>query len=218
VEITKPFYIGVYEVTQEEFEKVMGRNPSHFSSGGEGGKSFNGSEPKRRPVENVSWEDAAEFCAKLSNLPREKQARRVYRLPTEAEWEYACRAGSQTAFSFGEGSHKLDEFAWYATNSGRATHPVGEKRPNAWGLYDMHGNVSEWCADRYDPVYYQQSPKRDPLGPSAAPLPFRVLRGGSWVDDVKNNRSADRQKSLANYGKSNNYGFRIVLETDNTAP
>jgi formylglycine-generating enzyme required for sulfatase activity len=217
VEITKPFFLGIYEVTQEDYEKVMGRNPSHFSAGGQGGKLVNQPQTKRRPVENVSWEDATEFCRKLSKLPQEQQAGRVYRLPTEAEWEYACRAGAPTAFGFGDGPQKLDAFAWFTANAGGTTHPVGEKQPNAWGLYDMHGNVREWCADRYSKDYYQESPRADPQGPPTDPLNFRVLRGGSWEDEAKNNRSADRQQSLPNF-RSKLYGFRVVLETREKGP
>ena len=139
VRISKPFYLGVTEVTQEQYERVMGENPSRFKG------------DPQRPVEKVSWEDAVAFCRKLS----EKEGR-TYRLPTEAEWEYACRAGSQTKWSFGDDDSALKEYAWYLDNADSTTHPVAQKKPNAWGLYDMHGNVWEWCQDWYGDVPTRQ--------------------------------------------------------------
>ena len=136
VTLTQPFYLGVYEVTQEQYERVMGKNPSNFKG-------------PQNPVEKVSWDDAVEFCRKLSELPEEKAAGRIYRLPTEAEWEYACRAGTTTKYSFGDSESELGEYGWFDKNSDRKTHPVGQKQPNKWGLYDMHGNVWEWCSDWY---------------------------------------------------------------------
>ena len=142
VRITKPFYLGVYEVTQAEYEEVMGKNPSWFSKGGGGAEEVPGEDTSGYPVEQVSWEDAVEFCKKLS-----AKEGKTYRLPTEAEWEYACRAGTTTRFSFGNDGESLAGYAWYSDNSDVKTHSVGEKKPNAWRLHDMHGNVWEWCAD-----------------------------------------------------------------------
>ena len=163
VTLTKPFGLGVYEVTQEQYQQVMGTNPSKFKA-------------PQNPVEQVSWNDAVEFCRKLSALPAEKSAGHVYRLPTEAEWEYACRAGTTTKYSFGDSESELGDYAWYDKNSGGTTHPVGGKKPNGWGLYDMHGNVFEWCQDWYGD--YPSGSVMDPTG--AASGSFRVDRGGSW--------------------------------------
>jgi formylglycine-generating enzyme required for sulfatase activity len=180
VRISQPFYLGVYPVTQREYMQVMRKNPSHFSGG------------DRLPVENVSWFSAVGFCNALSQKEKlppfyaiNGQAVNVldwnapgYRLPTEAEWEYACRAGTTTRYSFGDQETGLDHNAWYWGNSSGQTHPVGEKKPNAFGLHDMHGNVWEWCWDGYSAEYYQQSPADDPRGPEHGSS--RVIRGGSW--------------------------------------
>jgi len=167
VRITRQFYLGVYPVTQREWAKVMGASPSNFKG-------------EDLPVESVSWEDCQAFISKLNAM----EPGADYRLPTEAEWEYACRAGSTERFCFGVEKTLLGEYAWYSMNSGDKTHPVGEKKPNAWGLYDMHGNVWEWCWDWYDDIYYKVCAKlgvvADPSGPKAGPR--HVFRGASWDD------------------------------------
>ena len=192
VAISKPFYMGIYHVTQEQYEAVMGKNPSNFKG-------------PQNPVETVSWDEAVEFCKKAS----EKAGKKV-RLPTEAEWEYACRAGSKTRFCFGDDDDKLGDFAWYAANSGNTTHPVGQKKPNAWGLYDLHGNVWQWCADRYDDKYYGNSPKTDPTGPAEGP--YRVLRGGSWNNSPQGCRSAFRINNAPD-GRNDLIGFRVAMDS-----
>jgi len=168
VKITQPFYLGMFEVTQAEYQQVMGTNPSRFKTSDPG-----------LPVEQVSWNDAQEFCRRLSELPEEKAAGRVYQLPTEAQWEYACRAGTTSRCYYGNDLAHLGEYAWLPANSRGSTHRVGQKRPNAWALCDMLGNVLEWCADWYGDDYYEHSPQDDPSGPSAGA--YRVLRGGSWL-------------------------------------
>jgi formylglycine-generating enzyme required for sulfatase activity len=170
VRLTKPFYLGVTEVTQEQYEKVMGENPSQFKGAS-------------NPVERVSWDDATEFCKKLS-----AEEGKTYRLPTEAEWEYACRAGTTTKFSFGDDASQLGNYAWFRDNSGRKTHPVGQKKPNSWGLYDMHGNVWEWCQDWSGRIW--EGSATDPTGPNLGS--FRVNRGGSLYENAEICRSAFR--------------------------
>jgi len=209
VRITKPFYLGLYEVTQAEYAEVMGTNPSWFdpSSGARGTAS---GQSGRRPVERVSWEDAQAFCRRLSERPEERAACRVYRLPTEAEWEYACRAGGTGRFGFGGDEAAILDHAWVEGNSAAATHPVGQKRPNAWGLYDMHGNVWEWCGDWYEPGYYGQSPVENPGGPVSGSA--RVVRGGSFVNAAATCRSAARNFLEPSFQESNGIGFRVVCE------
>ena len=190
VTISKPFYMGVTEVTQAQYEAVMGTNPSHLD--------FKGA---TNPVDTVSWNDATEFCKKLS-----EKTRQSVRLPTEAEWEYACRAGTATAFSFGDADSALGHYAWYSANSGNTTHPVGQKKPNAWGLYDMHGNVWEWCADWHGD--YPKGAVTDPQGPASGE--YRVLRGGSWSRDSGDCRAALRYGYGPDY-RSSSFGFRVVV-------
>ncbi|MCY2991657.1 MAG: formylglycine-generating enzyme family protein [Planctomycetota bacterium] len=195
VRITKPFYLGVYEVTQAEYQKVMGSNPSGF-------KTSNGS----TPVEMVSWDDAVAFCQRLSETAEERTAGRRYRLLTEAEWEYACQAGSTTMFSFGNSADKLRNYAWYKANSDSKTHPVGQKKPNAWGLYDMHGNVLEWCDDWKGG--YASGTVADPSGPVSGVV--RVNRGGAFGNSTMGSRSALRS-SHPPESRLQHIGFRLAL-------
>jgi formylglycine-generating enzyme required for sulfatase activity len=193
VTLTRPFYMGVHELTNAQWKRVMGSVPSNWKDGDQ-------------PVENVSWEDAVEFCGKLSALPEERTAGRVYRLPTEAEWEYACRAGTTTQYSFGDDEARLGDYGWFNRNSGSKTHAVGQKMPNAWGLYDMHGNVWEWCSDWYGS--YSDGAVTNPQGLSSGSN--RVNRGGSWDNSAGLCWSAYRVRlnpSLRNY----NLGFRLAL-------
>ncbi|NLY02106.1 MAG: SUMF1/EgtB/PvdO family nonheme iron enzyme [Rhodopirellula sp.] len=178
VRITRPFYLGVYEVTQEEYERVMGNNPSAFSAQGANAEQVLGVDTSRHPVETVYWVSANAFCARLSAISDEQASGRVYRLPTEAEWEYACRAGTTTRWSFGDDASLLKDYAWYSANSGGRTHVVGELQPNGFGLFDMYGNVWEWCADWYHERYYANSPAEDPEGPRTGAT--RVRRGGEY--------------------------------------
>ena len=196
VRITKPFYLGAYEVTQGQYEKVMGKNPSFKKSGPDA------------PVEGVSWDDAQEFCRKLSELAGEKEAGRRYRLPTEAEWEYACRAGSAEKYCYGGDGSRLGDYAWYSNNSDGMTHQVGQKKPNAWGLYDIHGNVWEWCVDWYGSGYYAISPMDDPAGPATGS--YRVGRGGGWGGDADDCRSAYRLGPEPG-SRGNFLGFRVAV-------
>ena len=193
VTLTKPFMLGTYEVTQAQYEKVMDINPSKFKGA-------------NNPVETVSRNDAVEFCRRLSELRAEKAAGRVYRLPTEAEWEFACRAGTTTTYSFGDGSSDLGDYAWYSANSRSTTHPVGGKQPNAWGLYDMHGNVWEWCQGMYGA--YPSGSVTDPRGATSGSL--RVGRGGCWLYTAEFCRSAYRSRDYPSY-RSNVNGFRVCL-------
>lgn len=209
VVLTQAFYLAVHPVTQAEYQAVMGTNPSRFKAGDGGGPDY--------PVENVSWDDAVRFCKALSNRPDELRAKRTFRLPTEAEWEYACRAGTTTPFSHG---------AAFTADQGRFDSPrqedghrsavavapgpsaVGTYPANLFGLCDMHGNVWEWCADWYGEGYYRETSLRDPVGPTAGR--FRVLRGGSWRNGADRCRAAYRN-ALAAHQKDSATGFRVVL-------
>jgi WD40 repeat protein/formylglycine-generating enzyme required for sulfatase activity/serine/threonine protein kinase len=194
VRITKPFYLGIYPVTQSQYEAVLGSNPSYF--GGD----------ENRPVE-VSWEEAMVFCRKRTDALRSEGGVGTFRLPSEAEWEYACRAGTNTRYCFGDDAAGLDEYAWYGNNSGNTTHPVGQKKANAWGLYDMHGNVWEWCQDWYEAGYYAGCPREDPSGPSGRS--HRVLRGGCWLLDASYCRVSCRGR-IVSEGCGNHLGFRLL--------
>jgi len=211
VRITRPFCLGVYEVTQAEYERVTGTNPSFFSENGKDADKVSGLDTSRFPVENVSSEDAMEFCQWLSRLREEERAGRTYRLPTEAEWEYACRAGTTTVFHCGDrlnGAH-----ANFSSGLGRTT-AVGSFEPNAWGLYDMHGNVFERCADWHDADYYASSARDDPQGPSDGT--FHVLRGGSWVNNASFCRSAIRI-GYTPPNRRNLLGLRVALALEDAS-
>jgi len=188
VTISKAFLLGQTEVTQAQWQAVMGSNPSRFSGN------------PNHPVEQVSWNDAQEFCRRLS-----QKTGMAFRLPTEAEWEYACRSGTTAAYSFGNDASRLREHAWFEDNSGGSTKPVATRKPNAWGLYDMHGNVWEWCSDRYGT--YPSGAAIDPQGPRSGK--GRVLRGGSWW--FPSNRCRASSRSYLYPGLFNgNFGFRVA--------
>jgi len=204
VTITRDFWMGKYEVTQADYAALMGRNPSHFTG------------DSNRPVEKLSCLDAEAYCAALTL--RERQAARlprdlVYRLPTEAEWEYTCRAGTTNQFSFGDNVALAPEFAWTIENSDSTTHPVGLKRPNPWGLYDMHGNVWEWCSDWFAP--YPDAAGVDPAGPATSK--FKVFRGGGWNQEIQFARSGNRFMMSPSNGIYF-VGFRLALGPPPSSP
>ncbi len=220
VTISQPYFLGVYEVTQAEFAKIMGGQiQSTFGNNNGGGPDH--------PMENLEWAQAAEFCRKLSTQPDELSAGRKYRLPTEAQWEYACRAGTATAFHGGASLSSLKANCNGKSPYGdaepgpylRHTAKVGSYPANAFGLYDMHGNVSEWCADWYAPEAYDENAQIDPRGPPVGTFPddfgnfYLVVRGGSWLDDARACRSAYRQRAM----HKNRYpwiGFRVACDVD----
>jgi formylglycine-generating enzyme required for sulfatase activity len=197
ITLTEDYWLGRYEVTQGEYETVLGRNPSHFKG------------DPQRPVEKVRFTEAQEYCAAVTR--REAQAGRLpsgyaYRLPSEAEWEYACRAGTTNLFSFGNAETDADAYAWTLENSDSTSHPVGLKRPNPWGLYDMHGNVWEWCSDWFEP--FPATPLVDPVGPPRGT--FKVFRGGSWNMTADFTRSPNRFMMSPTNG-IHYVGFRLAL-------
>jgi formylglycine-generating enzyme required for sulfatase activity/outer membrane protein assembly factor BamB len=223
VRITRPFYLGVHEVTQDEYTRVMGSNPSFFAPTGPGQGKVAGLNTGRFPVEQVRWPDAVEFCRRLSELPEEKKAGRAYRLPTEAEWEYACRSGTATAFAFGNSlSSRQANFNGLFPFGDAPRGPFlartsegGSYRPNAWGLYDMHGNVWEWCSDWFGKDYYKESPRDDPTGPARGSV--RVIRGGEWYGDGRDCRSAFRYADLPT-GIFYVLGLRVAMTPPGQAP
>ena len=190
VKISNTFYMGKYEVTQSQWSEIMNNNPSEFKE-------------DIRPVERVTWNDVQEFIQQLNN----KEETNKYRLPTEAEWEYAARADTESTYCFSGDIQILSQYAWYRKNSAGKTHPIGQLKPNAWGLYDIHGNVHEWCQDWFDKNYYSQSPSNSPLGPSSGLA--KVSRGGDWGNEDWYCRCASRSLSSPNR-RSNRLGFRLV--------
>jgi formylglycine-generating enzyme required for sulfatase activity len=205
VEITRPFYMGVFPVTQADYQRVMGSNPSNFKG-------------SNRPVEQASWQEAVDFCNRLSQSAAEQTSGRTYRLPTEAEWEYACRGGASSSipFHFGRSLSTTQanfdgDFPYGGASKGpnrRQTTDVGSFDPNAWGLYDMHGNVWEWCQDWFGENYYKQSSRQDPQGPATGLK--RVVRGGAWSNSGANLRAASRHRFDPGQ-RGSGFGFRVVL-------
>ena len=208
--VVSSFYMDKYLVTQEEYQRVMGKNPSRWKAG-------------KNPVEQIRWSDAVRYCNARSRSEGLKSCYDLstwecdfdangYRLPTEAEWEYACRAGTTTAYFFGNDPSKLKNYAWFDENSGRKPRPVGQKLPNPWGLYDMHGNVWEWCNDFYKVDYYQESPEQDPKGPKIGDN--KVVRGGAGKFSAQSCRSGYRYNEAPGYADVcfgyDIYGFRCV--------
>jgi formylglycine-generating enzyme required for sulfatase activity len=188
--IKNPFYLGKYPVTQKQWIAVMGGNPSHFIG-------------DDLPVENISWNDVQEFTKKLTEMENTDK----YRLPSEAEWEYACRAGTTTKYSFGDGESKLEDYAWYFADSDGKTHPVGQKQPNPLGLHDMHGNVWEWVQDRWHDNY--DSAPSDGSAWEYGNSSIRVFRGGGWNDVSRSCRSAIRER-VGSGSRSGIIGFRLL--------
>jgi formylglycine-generating enzyme required for sulfatase activity len=207
VRVSRLFFMGMYAVTQREYVGLMGTNPSYF-------------EGERLPVEHLAWADSVEFCQALSELPEEQNAGRTYRLPTEAEWEYACRAGIPTRFNTGdELPPSAARFSAINRGNPKQTAPVGTYPPNAWGLHEMHGNVWEWTADWFSARYYRKSPVNDPQGPSRGT--HHTLRGGSASVQCHECRSAQRGEaphdapeddSNSRYAFYGDFGMRVVCE------
>jgi formylglycine-generating enzyme required for sulfatase activity len=214
VEITKDFYLGVCEVTQKQWKEVMGDNPSYYSRNGTGKANVANVADRDLedfPVEYVTWHQTQDFLKKLGERKEEKSLGRTYRLPTEAEWEYACRAGARTYKKYHFGDQLLPKLANYSGAGVNRTCKVGSYAANEFGLHDMHGNVWEWIADWHDPNYYANSPKRDPKGPPKGTS--RVLRGGAWSFGPNDSRSAHRL-SWGPENKNYDLGFRVVLVAD----
>jgi len=205
-----PFHMDKYLVTQEQYERVMGDNPARWKA-------------KTNPIEQVRWSDAVKFCNARSRLEGLEPCYSLetwecsfdangYRLPTEAEWEYACRAGAKTAYFFGDSVSQLGDYAWFEKNAGGHPQPVGQKKPNAWGLYDICGNLWQWCNDFYGVEYYTQSPRENPRGPKEGDT--KVVRGGAWKFSADNCRCGYRYNENPGYVDVcfgyDIYGFRCV--------
>jgi formylglycine-generating enzyme required for sulfatase activity len=219
VTISRPFYLGIHQVTQAQYTKLMGENPSYFATTGNGKDKVAGMDTSRFPVEMVSWYESVRFCNALSQAEGLDPYYKIegaqveiaegdgYRLPTEAEWEYACRAGpgGVGAFCFGDDAGQLGRYAWCNDNSGGKTHPVGQRLASAFGLFDMHGNVWEWCWDGY--ADYDANPAVDPVGPLGATA--RVRRGGGWIGNPRDARSANRGWGTPEDRRSG-LGFRLA--------
>jgi uncharacterized protein (TIGR02996 family) len=218
VEITRPFYLGVHPVTQQQYERVTGKNPSRFAGSRTRRKKLRGTDTGTLPVDNLSWHNADALCRKLSELPEERSAGRVYRLPTEAEWEYACRGATSCSTPFHLGPSLSADMANFdgktpyggAPRRSYRAHPtpVGSFTPNVCGLYDMQGNIYEWCADWYGEDYYAGSPRQDPPGPAEGEQ--RVTRGGCWYEYGWVCRSAFRGHFAPDY-HDHTFGVRLVL-------
>jgi uncharacterized protein (TIGR02996 family) len=217
IELTKPFYLGVYPVTQAEFHQVMGRNPSAFSAGGRHKEAVAGLDTSRFPVEEVSWEDANEFCKALAELPEEKKHKRTYRLPSEVEWEYACRGGASMTTPFPWGKKLTNELANFKDGRpGKKKRPhlnrpnsVGEYRPNGFGMYDMLGNTWEWCGDCYVSEAYAQHREKDPRPTRDGDL--HNARGGTYGLELRRARTADRSCFELNH-RDCDCGFRVLCQ------
>jgi formylglycine-generating enzyme required for sulfatase activity len=218
VEITQEFWLGVHEVTQKEYEKIVGKNPSFYSKNGGGKAKVAGKNTEDFPVEDIVWDEATEFCKKLTDEDKNKPTGWVYRLPTEAEWEYSCRGGAPAyqTFSFGNSlSSRQANFDGNLPYGGADKGPylevpckVGSYKANPYGLFDMHGNVGEWCWDWYDKDYYARSPAKDPPGPATGR--YRVIRGGNCYLGGRACRSAERRTGGESF-QSGLVGFRVAL-------
>jgi len=212
VELTRDFFMGVHEVTQKQYEKVMGKNPSHFSKNGGGANVVNNLNTDDFPVDNVSWHDTQEFIKKLNALPEEKSRRRVYRLPTEAEWEYCCRTGADVKEMFisKKPVATLDpKQANYQGSGLNRTCKVGSYDANPFGLYDMHGNILEWCQDWFGETTYSDKDRKDPKGPKTGT--YKIIRGGAWVYDQSACRAAYRNYTNPEQ-RGNFFGFRVACD------
>jgi len=197
ITLKTPFAIGRYETTQELYEHIMGKNPSKFKG-------------RRNAVDSVSWEDAQDFCKKLTAELRKSKLiaeNEIIRLPSEAEWEYACRAGTSTRWSFGDKAADLKDYAWFHGNAKDEDPPVGKKKPNPWGLYDMHGYVWEWCADAWAPTHLGAASDGSPR--VSQTVKDRVIRGGSWGDNAERTQSAYRSGAALD-NRDDRIGFRCV--------
>jgi formylglycine-generating enzyme required for sulfatase activity len=197
VQMKRTFALAKHEVTQELYETVIGRNPSRWKG-------------PRNSVEMVSWTEASNFCRMVTELLQQKKLLpedEVIRLPSEAEWEYACRAGTTTRYSFGDQEGDLKDYAWYLANSKGEDPPVGRKKPNAWGLHDMHGYVWEWCQDAWHDNY--EGAPADSSAWEVADAKERVMRGGSWADSAETCRSGYRHHAAADH-RNDRVGFRCV--------